>query len=288
MHLAILVIFAHAALTVLLSWLYFRRYAIQRPPIGVFNLWDIVYMLSGIILVPYLYLVLPRWLVAGLLGLGLLSLVYFLLEPILRSRLGIWLVIIICLGLDVGAALRFGGQSVVFFAVNNVVQVMVVIGVTNLWAQSGLKARDAAILGVALTGYDFLFTSVLTIMTDLFNRLAGLPFTPLVGWPIGADGGGWLAIGLGDLLLAAVFPLVMRKAYGRRAGITALVIGLGAMGVVVVLPILGILQGIFPVMVVLGPLMVLQYLYWRRQRGPERTTWAYLQAEPMWQVASSR
>jgi len=29
-------------------------------------------------------------------------------------------------------------------------------------------------------------------------------------------------------------------------------------------------------MVVLGPLMVLQYGYYRRQRGLERTTWQYL------------
>jgi len=27
--------------------------------------------------------------------------------------------------------------------------------------------------------------------------------------------------------------------------------------------------------------MGLQYLYWRRRRGQERTTWHYLQEEPM-------
>jgi hypothetical protein len=35
-----------------------------------------------------------------------------------------------------------------------------------------------------------------------------------------------------------------------------------------------------PVMTGLGPLMVLQYAYWRRKRGQERTTWQYLRAEP--------
>ncbi len=278
MNLAILLIFTHAALAVLLSWLYFRRYSIQRPPIGVFNLWDIAVMLGGIILVPYLYLALPRWLVAGLLGLGLLSAIYFMVEPILRSRLMVWLVVMICLGAEVGAAWGFGGQSVTFFAINNVMQVLVVIGITNLWAQSGLKARDATLLGVALLGYDFLFTSVLTVMTDLFNRLAGLPFAPIVAWPA-SEPGYWLGIGLGDLLLAAVFPLVMRKAYGRRAGIAAVILGLGGIGGLVVVSMLGILAGTFPVMVILGPLMVLQYLYWRRQCGLERTTWQYLQAE---------
>ena len=81
-----------------------------------------------------------------------------------------------------------------------------------------------------------------------------------------------LGIGLGDVLLATVFPLVMRKAFGRAAGIAALVIALLAIGTMLALP----LKVVFPAMVVLGPLMMLQYLYWRSRRGPERTTRRYL------------
>jgi hypothetical protein len=71
--------------------------------------------------------------------------------------------------------------------------------------------------------------------------------------------------------------LVMLKAFGRPAGLVALVLNLAAIGTLLALP----LQGGFPLMVVLGPLMGLQYLYWRRRRGQERTTWHYLQEEPM-------
>jgi hypothetical protein len=76
------------------------------------------------------------------------------------------------------------------------------------------------------------------------------------------------------VLLATVFPLVMRKAFGCSAGMIAL--ALAAIGTLLALP----LQGAFPVMVVLGPLMMLQYLFWRRRCGRERTTWQYLQEEP--------
>jgi hypothetical protein len=125
----------------------------------------------------------------------------------------------------------------------------------NIWAQSGMKARDAAILGAALIVYDFLFTSVLTVMRDLFIRLAGLPFMPMVAWRIASNGAAqWLDIGLGDLLLVAVFPLVIRRAYGRHAGITALTLNLSALIVLLALPLVGLLPDIFPVMVVLGPL----------------------------------
>jgi hypothetical protein len=223
-------------------------------------------------------LALPRWLVAGLLGLGLLSLVYFTAEPVLRSRLAIWLLVIAILALDAGAALHFGGQSVPFFIINNAVQVVAVVGATNLWAQSGLKARDTAIFGVALAAYDYLFTSILSLMMDLFGHLAGLPFAPLVAWPVSSAGG--LSIGLGDLLLAAVFPLVMRKAFGRMAGLAAIATALGTLAGLIGLALSSLLAAMFPVMVLLGPLMALQYLYWRRRR-PERTTRQYLQVEPM-------
>lgn len=137
-----------------------------------------------------------------------------------------------------------------------------------------MKARDVALLGAFLTVYDVLATSALPLTSDLFTRLASLPLAPIIAWSSGSK---VVGIGLGDLLLAAVFPLVMRKAFDRSAGIMALVLALSTIGILLALP----LQGVFPVMVVLGPLMVLQYLIWRRRRGRERTTWQYLQREPV-------
>ena len=67
---------------------------------------------------------------------------------------------------------------------------------------------------------------------------------------------------------------------GRPAGLTDLVLGLAAMASMMAVLALGWLHMNVPTMVILGPLMVLQYLYWRRRAGPERTTWQYLQAEP--------
>lgn len=53
------------------------------------------------------------------------------------------------------------------------------------------------------------------------------------------------------------------------------------LAILLVLPMNSALAKIFPVMVVLGPLIGLQYLYWRRYYGPERTMRQYLLAEPM-------
>ena len=209
------IVLLHVVLVLWLSWVYFRRYQMTRPPIGVFNLGDIALMLTGIVLIPYLYLYLPRWLVVGLLLLGAGSILYFTFEPILNRRWTIWLVTGVLVFAELGMVGRYGRQSPAFFFVNNGVQSLSVIGVTVLWAQSGMKARDVAVLGLGLTVYDFLFTTQLSLMADLFARLTTLPFAPIIAWPL-ANSHLWLGIGLGDLLLAAVFPLVMRKAFGRN------------------------------------------------------------------------
>jgi hypothetical protein len=279
MVLATFIVLIHILAAVILSWLYFRRYAMTRPPIGVFNLGDIAVMIGMIILVPFLYLLLPLWMLASLLTLASFSILYFTWEPVLRPAWAIWVVTLLLAGADLLTALVPSIPSTWFFAVNNVVIVLSVVGVTNLWAQSGMKARHAAILGAALVIYDLTATSLLPLMNDLFIRLEGLPFAPELAWPINGTGE-WLSIGLGDLVMAAVFPLVMRKAFGRTAGLVAMTIGLGAISLLILSLISGLLRGIFPVMVVLGPLMVIQYFYWRRQ-VQERTTWQYLHAEPI-------
>jgi hypothetical protein len=273
------VVMAHGVAAVLLAWLYFRRFRMVRPPIGVYNLSDIAIMVAAIVLVPYLYLALPAWMVAGLLLVGTLSILYFTCEPVLPVRWATWLATATLAGADVAAMLAFGPHSTLFFAINNLVLVLTVVGATNLWVQSGMKARDAAILGVALSIYDFIATWMLPLMDNLFTHVAGLPFTPMVVWPMNGAGL-WLGIGLGDLLMAAAFPLVMRKAFGRPAGIVAILIGLGVLGILILSPALGLLAKSFPVMIVLGPLMALQYGYWRR-RGEEQTMWQYLQHEPV-------
>jgi hypothetical protein len=277
---ATIVVLGCAIAAVLLSWRYFRRYAIVRPPLGVFNFSDVAMMLGSIILIPYLDLALPLWVVAGLLVVGGLSTLYFTWEPILRPSWARWLATLVLVGLDLVVWQWLGKSSPWWYAINNVFVVLCAVGITNLWAQAGMKARDAAILAGALAIYDLVFTSLLPLMGDLYTRLAMLPLAPMVAWPID-NAGQWYAIGLGDLLLAAAFPLVMRKAFGRSAGPAAMLIGLIAIGALLVSPLLGLYIEIFPAMVVLGPLMVLQYAYWRRRRGTERTTWQYLQAEPI-------
>jgi hypothetical protein len=100
----------------------------------------------------------------------------------------------------------------------------------------------------------------------------------MVAWGSGST---QLGIGLGDLLLATVFPLTMRKAFGRAAGLLAAGLSLATIAAMAVGVELAQVRVSIPVMTVLGPLMVLQYWLWIHRRGSERTTWQYHAAEPV-------
>ena len=273
---ALLVTVGLAGATMLLGWCYFRRCAIPRPPIGVITLGDVSLILVGIVAGPFIYLALPPGLAAGLLGLVLLGMLQLTLEPLAGSRRS-WLAAALLTAVDLVAWLRFGPSSAPTVAANNVVLVIATVGIANLWAQSGLRARDAAVLAGALTIYDEVFTSQLTVMASLFGHLGALPFAPLGGWPVGD--GGWLAVGAGDLLVMTVFPLVLGRAFGRGAALLAMALGFGTLAAMLMAVALGLVASTFPAMLGLGPVCVLQYLVWATVRGPERTTWQYRLAE---------
>ena len=275
----LLILFGHAAGTVLLAWVYFRCVRMARPPLGVINRSDVLILMAAIVLVPYIYLALPRWFVGALLGVLTIGILFATFEPLPMPRWGIWLAVLAVVMAELVCTVQFGPTSAAFAVVNNAVLTVAAVGVANLWAQGGMRARDAALLGGMLAIYDAVFTAWLPLMDDLLARLAGLPFAPQLIWPIGE--GQWVGLGLGDILLAAIFPPVMRKAFGRTAGLAALAISLVVIAALLGVAGLGVFGEGFPVMVVLGPLMVLQHVAWVRRCGRERTTWEYLRAEPL-------
>jgi hypothetical protein len=271
-HPALYIVLGFTAAAVLAASGYFRRFQLARPPLGVMTLGDVAVMIGATVVIPYVCLALPLWLVAGLFALGVLCVLYTVGEPVLHVRWGIWLVALLLLGADVGTNVRFGVLGLPFMLINNLVLTLVIVGAANLWAQSGTKARDVVVLAGALAVYDLIATSLLPVTNDLFHHLADMPLTPVLAWGSGNDR---LAIGLGDVLLAAVFPLVMHKAFGRTAWIVAVGVSLGTIALLsTALELLAIRLAI-PVMAALGPLMIAQYCYWMWRHGSERTTQQY-------------
>jgi len=87
-----LIVLILAGLTPLLGLVYFRRYSMKRPPLGVFNSRDVLFTFVMIIIVPFLYLAPPLWFSALLFGFSGLSLLYFVFEPVMGNRRFVWLI----------------------------------------------------------------------------------------------------------------------------------------------------------------------------------------------------
>jgi hypothetical protein len=259
------------------GWAYFRRFELMRPPIGVFDLHDVAFMLVAIVVVPVAYLALPRAAVGTVLCLLALNIFWFGFEPVLRLRSLIWLAALGLVAADVVVSLTGSAGAAWILAVNDLELVALAVFVTNMLAQSGMRARDLALVVSGLAVYDVVVTTYLGLMGDLLRRLATLPFAPLVGW---REGGQWLAVGLGDLLMVVLAPLVLRKAFGRTAGIVSAVTSVAAVAAMLAGLRLGWFSRPIPAMVVLGPLLLPQYAWWRLRLGRERRTWEYLEIEP--------
>jgi hypothetical protein len=258
---------------VALGVLYFLRYRIERPPVGVYTLHDITAMMVLVVALPVVYLHLPTFVVATLLCLVTILVIQFTLAPMLPGRLPMVLAVGAA-AVDLALFSAFHGGTFRSGATiwNDVLQLLLVIGVCNLYAQNGMKARDVAVFAAVLSGYDLVATVALPTMGEFLARVIDLPFAPVFATAHGADS---VVIGLGDVIILLLWTLVSVKGYGPGAGWLA---GSTALVLTTVLAAgtgTGLIDGVFPVMVLAGPVIVTEYLILRRLRGSERTMAAY-------------
>jgi hypothetical protein len=258
-----------AAVTMLATLGYFTHVPLARPTIGTLELGDVAILFALIVLAPCLYIVLPPAAVSAAVCLGLVSSLLLILEPMIgRAR---WPVVLALLAID-GTFVATGSPTAAC-AANDALAVLALAAIANIWAQSGMRARDAALLAAALTVYDPVATAWLGVTGRLFSHIGSAPFAPLLAWP--ATHGHAYVLGAGDVLVAALLPAVITKAYGRRQGGFAAAAALISVAAVVAISAAHEFSGVVPVMVVLGPVAVGCWLVCHRRQPRERTTYEY-------------
>lgn len=269
----------------LLAVLYFRRVRLERPPLGVFNARDVTIMIVFIVLLPFLYLILPTWLLIGLLSLTFSSALYITLRPFLRP-LYLWPLILFLLATDIvvtEALLGTGPGWQLYWACNDLVVLLAVVGVSNLYVQGGMRLRQVAWLTLALTVYDLIFATVVPLSSHLADRFDGQPLDAAIGWIMGPYSSN---LGIGDLLIFTLFIVAAYKGFGRKG----IFVSLGIIAVFgTIIPSLSTLVissfvrqtvGIaIPVQTFFGPVAFITY-YLLQRKQPERSMaqWLSIQA----------
>ena len=242
---------------------YRARVTMPRPPVGVFTRSDIVTMIVLLALMPYAYLHLPVTVVIVLFGASLLGMAHLTLAPVLGTRPALLAALVLC-GTTVSSG-AFGWHVGVIVA-NDLILVLAVVGVANMWTQTGITPGQVAGLAAALTVYDLLATGLSTTTISFVDQVAGKPFAPLLMSGFGARA---TFIGMGDCLLLTIWPLVAASTYGRLAASLAVAVDVLLLASIRIGFLTGLLVKPVPVATPLGILIVVQYLFWRRRTRPK-------------------
>ncbi|MFC6083210.1 hypothetical protein [Sphaerisporangium aureirubrum] len=257
---------ALVAVLIAVAAAYCARYRLPRPPVGTYTYPDMVVIFAVVVVAPLAYLHLPGPVVAGVFGLVLLSAVQLALAPLVGGRRAWAVSAVLCLA--TGAA-ALTGATVAVTVLTDCMLAAGVVAVTSLWSQSGMRAGHVALFAALLTVYDLVATVATTVMTRFFAEVRGLPFAPLL---VLGDGPVPVAVGLGDLMMLVLFPLVARRSFGRTAGLVAALAGVAVTAALSALFARGVLTEGVPLLTVLGPVVVAQYVLWRATGHRERRT----------------
>src|SRR5262249_51547710 len=198
----------------------------------------------------------------------------------------LWLLIGLALGVNVWIARTMLGTVAgwqVYWALTSVIVLLGASAVANLYVQGGMHLRHVAIFAFALAFYDATFSIVIPLTPRLADAFIGYPLDPSIGMRVGIYNAN---IGIGDLLVYALFMIAAFKAYGRRAArlAMALIVVFGAaLPALAPLAISAVTRGdanvVVPAQACFGPPALLAYLRLRRPYGRGRTTGEFLARE---------
>lgn len=250
------------------SVIYLHRVTMPRPPVGRFTAGDITIMSVMLVLLPAAYLRLPPVAVAAVFGVVLCTAAQTALAPLTGGRVAFG---IAALAVAAEITAKLTGHDHVMLIVNDAFIIVAVIGVVNLWTQTGMSAAHVTGLAAVLTCYDIGATWIGALTQQFLAKVATEPFLPMLAVIGGQNPGG---LGLGDCLMLAMWPAVLIKAFGKRPALVGALFGL-TVAVVIQFAFHDHWVGFYaviPTMSIVGPLIILQYVLLRRRFGKERRT----------------
>lgn len=272
-------------ITCLLALAYLTRVRLERPAIGTFNGRDIAVLFVFIVGLPLLYLILPLLPLLVFLGITFASALSMGLRPLLGPSVT-WLSVGLLIGINIYLTRTMLGTVVgwqIWWLVNSMMIILAAVTVANLYVQGGMRVKHIAWFAVVLAIYDAIFTFGWPVTNQLAQRFIGWPLDPAIGFRIGVFN---YSLGLGDLLVYAMFVLGVRKAYGHAATrIALLVVVIFGAVMPAVAPLFSHIfidartDLVVPAQVAFGPAAFLCYLWLKSHYGRERTMGEFL-AEP--------
>lgn len=260
---------------------YFRRYRIERPPIGTFNGRDITILLAIILALPFLYAILPAWAITCFLCLTFAASLSIGYQRLVNPAL-FWGGLGLLLGANIYESHFMMGTVIgwqVWWIELDTLVILGAVSVANLYIQGGMRLKHVALFALALAAYDVFSTLVINVTAVLVEEFVGQPLDPTFGFRFQATNYG---IGIGDLLVYALFAVACYKAYGQRAARLAVRIAVvfGAVAPSLCPLVIALIDFrndiLVPSQLFFAPVAFVAYLWMKRKYGRERTMAEYL------------
>ena len=259
---------------------YFRRVRLDRPPVGTFNVRDIGILLVFVVALPFLYATLPRWALTCFLAMTFASALSIGYRPLLGAG-RVWVGIGLLIGGNLWTSRTMLGSVIgwqVWWLELSILVALSAIAIANLYVQGGMKLRYVAWFALALAVYDLTFVRVVPLTNQLVQEFLGKPLDPSLGMRFGINN---YSMGIGDLLVYALFTVAAYKAYGRSGARLALglIVVFGVCAPTLVPLVIDFLDArsdvIVPAQAFFGPAAFICYLRLKNRYGPERTMAEY-------------
>jgi hypothetical protein len=263
---------------------YFRRVRLERPPVGTFNGRDIAILLGLIVALPFLYAIMPGWLLTCFLAVTFSAALSIGYRPVFGAR-KVWLGLGVLLGANIWESHTMMGSVIgwqVWWVELDILVLLAAVAVANLYVQGGMRLQHVAWFGLALAIYDVLSSLVVNITAKLVEEFIGAPLDPTFGMRFNVNNYG---IGIGDLLFYALFVIASYKAYGRAAARVALAVmvffGAAAPSFFPLIVTLIDFRNdiLIPSQLFFAPAAFICYLWMKHRYGPERTMAEYWASE---------
>lgn len=266
-----------ASVTVATGALYYlRRVRMERPPVGTFNGRDIVILMTLIVVLPFLYAVMPSWLITCFLAATFAASLSIGYRQVVGA-LPVWLGIGVLLGANIWESHTMMGSVAgwqLWWVELDILVLLGAIAVANLYVQGGMRLQHVAWFGLALAVYDVGASLGINVTAVLVEKFIGAPLDPTFGMRFNVNNYG---IGIGDLLFYALFVTASYKAFGRQAARLAfgvmLVFGAAAPALIPLAVTLIDFRNdiLIPSQAFFAPVAFLCYLWMKRRYGQERT-----------------
>jgi hypothetical protein len=201
--------------TQIVALLYDLFVVVERAPAGRVNWIDTLFILTVLNLIPFLFLVLPTFLILAVFAVSFIVGLYYAFKPFTKAKPLLVLLVFLVIGFQIWKPTTY---------LNDFIVMSTVVGIAALYIQGGLKPVELVLLGIGYSVYDFTLGNFTPVTFQLATKLSSVQIAPAI-----ATSTFW--IGAADVMLSSFYVVVLRRKVGIRVSVVCIALNTMTLGI---------------------------------------------------------